>query len=92
MNIPGFSSKKQGVLARSRQALGRAWTTVARSRREPGRRRARRRLGRVGAGLATTAAVLAAYRGFDTLGEVTVVFVAAIGVLMLLRRPGEKED
>ncbi len=37
-------------------------------------------------------AVLASYRGYDTLGEVTVVFVAAIGVLMLLRRPGEKED
>jgi hypothetical protein len=62
MNIPGLSSKKQGVLARSGQALGRAWTTLARTRREPRRRRARRRLGRVGAGLATTAAVLAAYR------------------------------
>ncbi|MGF1447555.1 MAG: DUF4040 domain-containing protein [Pikeienuella sp.] len=31
--------------------------------------------------------VLASYRGFDTLGEVVVVFVAAIGVLMLLKRP-----
>lgn len=36
--------------------------------------------------------VLASYRGYDTLGEVTVVFTAAIGVLLLLglvrqRRP-----
>lgn len=31
-------------------------------------------------------AVLASYRGFDTLGEVTVIFCAGIGVLMLLRR------
>lgn len=29
--------------------------------------------------------VLASYRGFDTLGEVTVVFIAGIGVLALLR-------
>jgi multicomponent Na+:H+ antiporter subunit B len=29
-------------------------------------------------------AVLAAYRGFDTLGEVTVIFTAGIGVLVLL--------
>jgi multicomponent Na+:H+ antiporter subunit B len=29
--------------------------------------------------------VLASYRGFDTLGEVTVVFIAGIGVLTLLR-------
>ena len=29
-------------------------------------------------------AVLASYRGFDTLGEVFVVFTAGIGVLMLL--------
>ncbi len=28
--------------------------------------------------------VLAAYRGFDTLGEVTVIFTAGIGVLVLL--------
>jgi multicomponent Na+:H+ antiporter subunit B len=38
--------------------------------------------------------VLAAYRGYDTLGEVTVIFTAAAGVLVLLgrgrRRPGEK--
>src|SRR5690606_27070166 len=30
--------------------------------------------------------VLASYRGFDTLGEVTVVFTAGIGVLLLLVR------
>lgn len=30
--------------------------------------------------------VLASYRGFDTLGETTVVFTAGIGVLALLRR------
>lgn len=29
--------------------------------------------------------VLASYRGYDTLGETTVVFTAAIGVLLLLR-------
>lgn len=33
--------------------------------------------------------VLASYRGFDTFGEVTVVFTALVGVLLLLlRRPG----
>lgn len=45
-------------------------------------------------------AVLASYRGYDTLGEVTVIFTGGIGVLILLtavrrrRRPedgGEKE-
>jgi multicomponent Na+:H+ antiporter subunit B len=30
-------------------------------------------------------AVLASYRGFDTLGEVVVVFTAGIGVLVLLK-------
>ena len=30
--------------------------------------------------------VLASYRGFDTLGETTVIFTAGIGVLMLLKR------
>lgn len=36
--------------------------------------------------------VLASYRGFDTLGEVMVIFTAGIGVLILLRRglPGER--
>ena len=29
-------------------------------------------------------AVLASYRGFDTLGEVTVIFTAGIGVLLML--------
>ena len=29
-------------------------------------------------------AVLASYRGYDTLGEVTVIFTAGIGVLALL--------
>lgn len=37
-------------------------------------------------------AVLASYRGYDTLGEVTVVFIAAIGILMLLKRPAAGED
>ncbi len=34
--------------------------------------------------------VLASYRGYDTLGEVTVIFIAGIGVLLLLggRREG----
>ena len=30
--------------------------------------------------------VLASYRGYDTLGEVTVIFTAAAGVLVLLGR------
>lgn len=30
-------------------------------------------------------AILASYRGFDTLGEVTVVFTAGVGVIALLR-------
>jgi len=35
--------------------------------------------------------VLASYRGYDTLGEVTVVFSAGIGVMLLLgRRPRRK--
>ena len=40
-------------------------------------------------------AVLASYRGYDTLGEVLVVFTAAIGVLILLggaRRRDDKDD
>lgn len=36
--------------------------------------------------------VLASYRGFDTLGEVTVVFTAGIGILMLLRRRKPKKQ
>ena len=31
-------------------------------------------------------AVLASYRGYDTLGEVTVIFTAGVGVLVLLTR------
>lgn len=34
--------------------------------------------------------VLASYRGFDTLGEVVVVFAAGIAVLMLLGRSGRE--
>lgn len=34
--------------------------------------------------------VLASYRGYDTLGEVTVIFTAGIGVLMLLGRGRKK--
>jgi multicomponent Na+:H+ antiporter subunit B len=30
-------------------------------------------------------AVLASYRGFDTLGETTVIFTAGLSVIMLLR-------
>jgi multicomponent Na+:H+ antiporter subunit B len=43
-------------------------------------------------------AVLASYRGFDTLGEVTVIFTAGIGVLLIIggqvqrkRRKGNKK-
>ena len=34
-------------------------------------------------------AVLGSWRGFDTLGETAVIFVAGIGVVLLLRRWGE---
>ena len=37
-------------------------------------------------------AVLASYRGYDTLGETTVVFTAGIGVIALLRRRGRRRD
>ncbi|HKJ77233.1 MAG TPA: hydrogen gas-evolving membrane-bound hydrogenase subunit E, partial [Gammaproteobacteria bacterium] len=43
-------------------------------------------------------AVLASYRGYDTLGEVTVIFTAGVGVLALLgwgrprQRNGNRED
>lgn len=38
--------------------------------------------------------VLASYRGFDTLGEVTVIFTAGIAVLLLLgrRSPGGRDE
>lgn len=32
-------------------------------------------------------AVLASYRGYDTLGETTVIFTAAVAVTLLMRRP-----
>ena len=32
--------------------------------------------------------VLASYRGFDTLGELTVIFTAGIGILLLLGGTG----
>ena len=37
-------------------------------------------------------AVLASYRGYDTFGEATVVFTAAIGVLLLLGGPHQRES
>jgi multicomponent Na+:H+ antiporter subunit B len=37
-------------------------------------------------------AVLASYRGFDTLGEVVVIFTAGIGVLLLLKRSPRRES
>jgi multicomponent Na+:H+ antiporter subunit B len=37
-------------------------------------------------------AVLASYRGYDTLGEVVVVFTAGVGVIALLRRRRGRRD
>ena len=37
-------------------------------------------------------AVLADYRGFDTLGETTVVFAAGVSVLLILRRTRRREE
>jgi multicomponent Na+:H+ antiporter subunit B len=37
-------------------------------------------------------AVLASYRGYDTFGETTVVFTAAVGVLALLRRRRDEDE
>ena len=37
-------------------------------------------------------AVLASYRGYDTLGEVTVIFTAGAGVLALLRRRRKEQE
>ncbi len=34
-------------------------------------------------------AVLASYRGYDTLGETVVIFTAGLSVILLLRRIGE---
>jgi len=37
--------------------------------------------------------VLASYRGYDTLGETTVIFTAGIAVLLLLRgRPRRRSE
>ena len=36
--------------------------------------------------------VLADYRGFDTLGETTVIFTAGIGVMLLLRRSRRRDS
>lgn len=35
--------------------------------------------------------LLASFRGYDTLGETTVIFTAGIGVLLILRRANEDE-
>ncbi len=40
----------------------------------------------------TVTAVLASYRGYDTLGEVVVIFTAGIGVLMLMLRGYGRPD
>jgi multicomponent Na+:H+ antiporter subunit B len=37
-------------------------------------------------------AVLASYRGYDTLGETTVIFTAAIAVMLLMKKPAAPED
>jgi multicomponent Na+:H+ antiporter subunit B len=37
-------------------------------------------------------AVLASYRGYDTLGETTVIFTAVIGVMLLLRRTKREDE
>ena len=36
--------------------------------------------------------VLASYRGYDTLGETTVIFTAGIAVLLILRKPGGSKE
>lgn len=35
--------------------------------------------------------VLASYRGYDTLGETTVIFTAGIAVLLILRKPDKRK-
>ena len=37
-------------------------------------------------------AVLASYRGYDTLGETAVIFTAGIAVLLILRKPEEEDE
>ena len=36
--------------------------------------------------------VLASYRGYDTMGETTVIFTAMVGVLLLMRGLGKREE
>jgi multicomponent Na+:H+ antiporter subunit B len=36
--------------------------------------------------------VLASYRGYDTFGETTVIFTAAIGALLLLGNRGRRRE
>ena len=36
-------------------------------------------------------AVLASYRGYDTLGETAVIFTAGVGVLLILGRLGRRK-
>lgn len=36
--------------------------------------------------------ILADYRGYDTLGEVTVIFTAGVGVILLLRRRAKRPE
>jgi multisubunit Na+/H+ antiporter MnhB subunit len=37
------------------------------------------------------AAIILDFRGYDTLGEATVLFTAVVGVLTVVRRAGRKE-
>jgi multisubunit Na+/H+ antiporter MnhB subunit len=37
------------------------------------------------------AAIILDFRGYDTLGEATVLFTAVVGVLTIMRRAGRKE-
>jgi multicomponent Na+:H+ antiporter subunit B len=37
------------------------------------------------------AAVILDFRGYDTLGEATVLFTAVVGVLTIMRRIGRKQ-
>jgi multisubunit Na+/H+ antiporter MnhB subunit len=38
------------------------------------------------------AAIILDFRGYDTLGEATVLFTAVVGVLTIMRRAGRKEQ
>ena len=39
----------------------------------------------------TVTAILASYRGFDTMGEVVVIFTAGVGVISLLKKDSLNE-